>query len=217
LGAAALTTAAVLAAVSIVTGLGVSWVSGSLFSSPARVRLAITPATGLGFTLASLLHDIGIGINSRHLEAVLAGISTALTGVLGLWLLMRVRIPRLALYLGVLLLTAAAGGPAAWPWYLSWGLVLLAGVPGAQRSLALIALSVVSVFLIKPNGILALPLPSAPAVIAVYVVLAGLFWRSRRGGPGRGDRGARGAVPARAVRSLALRRRSDSLQAVRPG
>jgi hypothetical protein len=214
LGTAVLTTAGVLAAVSVVTGLGVSWVSGSLFSSPARVRLAITPSTGLGFTLASLLHDLGIGVNSRHLEAVMAGISTGLTGALGFWLLIRVRIARLAGYLGVLLLVAAAGGPAAWPWYLSWGLVLLAAVPGVQRSLSLIGLTVVSVFLIKPNGILALPLPSAPAVIAVYIVLAGLFWRSHRGGRGRGDRGARGGIRPRV---LTLSRESDSPMAVRAG
>ena len=217
LAAAALTTAGVLAAVSLVTDLGLSWVSGSLFSSPARVRLAITPSTGMGFTLAGLLGDLGIAVNSRHLEAVLAAVSTGLTGVLGLWLLIRVRIARLAGYLGVLLLVAAAGGPAAWPWYLLWGLVLLAGVPGAQRSLALIAVSVVSVFLIKPNGILALPLPSAPAVMAVYVVLAGLFWRSHRGGPGRGGRGARGGVRSPGLPGVTLRRESDSLQAVRTG
>jgi alpha-1,6-mannosyltransferase len=191
---ALLITAVVLAAVSLVTGLGLSWVSGSLFSSPARVRLAITPATGLGFTAASLLHDAGVAVSSRHLEAVMADVSTALTGLLGLWLLIRVRVPNLALYLGALLLVAAAGGPAAWPWYLIWGLVLLAGVPGVQRSSALVLVTVVSVFLIKPNGILAVPLPSAPVVMAVYLVLAGLFWRSRRGGRGRGDRGATGGL-----------------------
>ncbi len=218
--AAALTAAAVLAAVSLVTGLGVSWLSGSLFSSPARVRLAITPSTGLGFTAASLLHDVGVAVNSRHLEAVMAGVSTALTGLVGLWLLVHVRVRLLAVYLGGLMLLAAAAGPAAWPWYLSWGLVLLAGVPGVQRSPALVAVSVVSVFLIKPNGILALPLPSAPVVIAVYIVLAGLFWRSRRGGRGRGNRGPAGGVQSRAVRSargvaLTLFRGRDRVQAAR--
>jgi hypothetical protein len=220
LAAAALTAAAVLAAISLVTGLGVSWLSGSLFSSPARVRLAITPSTGLGFTAASLLHDAGVAVNSRHLEAVMAGVSTALTGLVGLWLLVRVRVRLLVVYLGGLMLLAAAAGPAAWPWYLSWGLVLLAGVPGAQRSLALVVVSVVSVFLIKPNGILALPLPSAPAVVAVYIVLAGLFWRSRRGGSGRGNRGPAGGVQRRAVSSvrglaLTLLRGRDCLKAAR--
>ncbi len=191
---AVLVTGAVLAAVSLATGLGFSWVSGSLFSSPARVRLAITPSTGIGFTLASLLQDAGLAVNPRSLEAALAGVTTALTGGLGLWLLYRVRIRTLAFALGILLLAAAVGGPAAWPWYLSWGAVLLAGSAGPQRSRALVVASVVSVFLIKPNGILALPLPSAPAVLAVYIALAGLFWASRGGGRGSGDRSAVGGL-----------------------
>lgn len=194
LAAAVLSAAAVLGAVSLVTGLGLSWVSSSLFSSPARVRLAITPATGIGFTVAALLHGVGVAVNSRQLEAVMAEAGTVLTGAVGLWLLIRVRVPQLAAYLGGLLLLAAAGGPAAWPWYVSWGLVLVAGTPGAQRSLSLVAVSVVGVFLIKPNGILALPLPSAPAVTAIYLVLAGLFWYSRRGGRGRGESGAAAGI-----------------------
>ncbi len=98
----------------------------------------------------------------------------------------RLRIRTLALFTGVLLIAAAAGGPAAWPWYFSWGLALLAACPVPQRSLVLVAGSIVAVFLIKPNGILALPLPSAPVVMAVYALLAALYWTGRRGGPGRG-------------------------------
>jgi hypothetical protein len=207
LALAALSAVAVLAVVSLITGLGLSWLSQSLFSSPARVRLAITPSTGLGFTISALLGDAGLAVNAHSLEGVVTGISTALTGLLALWLLVRVRIPRLTASLGLLLLVAAAGGPAAWPWYLSWGIVLLAAVPAAQRSAWLAAVSVISVFLIKPNGILALPLPSAPVVIAVYVVLAGLYWRSHRGGRGRGNRGTASRLRTRSsllARSLAL-------------
>ncbi|MEO6859586.1 MAG: polyprenol phosphomannose-dependent alpha 1,6 mannosyltransferase MptB [Solirubrobacteraceae bacterium] len=219
---AVLIVAAVLGAVSLVTGLGLSWVSGSLFSSPARVRLAITPSTGIGFTIASLLHDAGLAVDSRSLEALLTGVSTGLAGVLGLWLLYRVRIPKLALYLGALLLVAAVGGPAAWPWYLSWGLVLLGACAGPQRSAALVLATVISVFLIKPNGILALPLPSAPAVMAIYLALAGLFWYSRRGGRGSGDRGAAGGLETPRARSarraaLTLARAGQDPQVVRAG
>jgi hypothetical protein len=186
LAVSALAAAAVLAVVSVVTGLGFTWLSSTLFSTPAKVRLAITPSTGVGYTLAALLHDAGVAVNSRSVESALGVVTLALTAGLGLILLYRVRIGRLALYVGVLLLAAAGGGPAAWPWYLTWGLVLLAACPGPQRSLALAGGSVVAVFLIKPNGILALPLPSAPAVLTVYALLAGLLWFSRRSGRGSG-------------------------------
>jgi alpha-1,6-mannosyltransferase len=186
LATSALTAAAVLVVVSVVTGVGFTWLSSTLFSTPARVRLAITPSTGVGYTVAALLHDVGVAVNSRSVESAFGAVTLALTAGLGLILLYRVRIGRLALYTGLLLLAAAGGGPAAWPWYFTWGLVLLAACPGPQRSLALVGGSVLAVFLIKPNGILALPLPSAPAVLTVYALLGGLLWLSRRGGRGPG-------------------------------
>ena len=188
--AAVLCAGGVLAVISLVTDLGLSWLSSSVFSAPARVRLAITPATQVGYTVGSLLRDAGVHVRLITVESAAVKLSTALAGVLGLWLLYRVRIARLAPYLGTLLIVVAAGGPAAWPWYFSWGLVLLAGCPGIQRSPALVAGAVAAVFLIKPNGILALPLPSAPVVMAVYALLALVFWYSRRGGRGRGEPGA---------------------------
>lgn len=186
LAVAAIAIAVTLAAVSLVTGVGVSWLSTSLLSTPAKVRLAITPSTGLGYTVAALLRDLGLAVNSRSVEAAFGMVTLALTGALGLVLAWRLRIRTLALFTGLLLIAAAAGGPAAWPWYFSWGLALLAACPVSQRSLVLVAGSVVAVFLIKPNGILALPLPSAPVVMAVYALLAALYWTGRRGGQGRG-------------------------------
>jgi hypothetical protein len=47
----------------------------------------------------------------------------------------------------------------------------------------------VAVFLVKPNGVLVLPLPTAPAVIIAYALLAAIVWHSHRGGRGRGDHG----------------------------
>lgn len=201
-----LAVAAILAAVSVVTGLGFSWVSSSLFAAPARVRLAITPATDVGYTVAAILHWLGIDVASRSVEGVFTAASTVLIGVVGLILLARVRVSTLVRYLGILFLLAAAGGPAAWPWYFSWGLALLAADRAAQRSRALWAAVVAAVFLIKPNGILALPLPTAPIVLFVYVVLGSLFWRSRRGGSG----GARGVGEAKPTEDAEVRRPSSA-------
>ncbi len=173
----------VLAAVSVGTGLGLNWISTSLFSTPAKVHLAITPATGLGWTIASLLHDVGIGAASRSIESALGVMALGLTAVLGAWLLWKVRRANLACYLGVLLVAAAAGGPAAWPWYFSWGLVLLAACPRPQRSAAFPIAAVVAAFLVKANGILALPLNTSPVVVVAYVVIGALAWRSFRRRP----------------------------------
>jgi alpha-1,6-mannosyltransferase len=187
IAAAALLTVAVLAVVTLVTGVGVDWLSTGLFSTPAKVRLAITPATGVGYTVASLVSDVGIGVSHRGFEGVFGVIAFALTAVTGAVLLYRVRIRRVVPWLGAFLVIAAAGGPAAWQWYFLWGLALLAALRAPQRSMGLAVAICVSVFVVKPNGILALPLHTAPAVIIVYLLIGAAVWqrsrRRRRGQP----------------------------------
>jgi alpha-1,6-mannosyltransferase len=174
---AALLTLAVLGVVTLAAGVGVDWLSTSLFSTPAKVRLAITPATGLGYTVASLLSDVGIGVSHRGLEGAFGVVAFALTAATGAVLLFRVRVGRLVPWLGAFLVIAAAGGPAAWPWYFLWGLALLAALRWPQRSVALALAIAVSVFVVKPNGILALPLQTAPAVVVVYALIAAAVWQ----------------------------------------
>jgi hypothetical protein len=187
MGAAALVTVAVLGAVTLVAGVGPDWLSTSLFSTPAKVRLAITPATGVGYTVASLLSDVGIGVSHRGLEGVFGVVAFALTAVTGAVLLYRVRVRRLVAWLGAFLVIAAAGGPAAWPWYFLWGLALLAALRAPQRSIGLALGICLSVFVVKPDGILALPRPTAPAVVIAYVMIGVAVWQRgrRRGRPGR--------------------------------
>jgi alpha-1,6-mannosyltransferase len=177
MGAAALLALAVLGVVTLVTGVGVDWLSTSLFSTPAKVRLAITPATGVGYTVASLLSDVGIGVSHRGLEGAFGVLAFALTAVTGAVLLYRVRVARLVPWLGAFLVIAAAGGPAAWPWYFLWGLSLLCALRAPQHSTGLALAIAVSVFVVKPNGILALPLQSAPAVVLVYALIGAAVWQ----------------------------------------
>jgi alpha-1,6-mannosyltransferase len=182
---AALIVVVVLAAVSAATGVGISWLTSGVVSTPAKVRLAITPGTGVGYTVASLLHDLGVGVDYRSIESAFGAVCGALVAIAGAVLLWRTRVPRLLATLGLFLALAAAGGPAAWPWYFTWALVLVAALPGPQRSLPLAAALVASAFAVKPGGVLALPLPSAPAVVIVYVAIAVALWHAHRhGGPG---------------------------------
>lgn len=56
------------------------------------------------------------------------------------------------------------------------GLVVLASWPAAQRSRAVIAAVLLASFLVKPNGILALPLGSSPVIAGIWLALAVLAW-----------------------------------------
>ena len=214
LAQSALAAVAVLAAVSIFTGLGFSWLTTSVFSTPAKVHLAITPSTAAGWTVAGLLRDAGVAVGHRTVTSAFGVVTLAVTVIAGALLLWRVRVPKVARYLGFLLLIAAACGPAAWPWYFTWGLVLLAACPGLQRSVALVIGVVVGVFLIKPNGILVLPVQSSPAVLAAYVLLAYVAWRSRHHIIGaRPDRDPDAPAPREAPRAGSVGAHQDLTRA----
>jgi hypothetical protein len=171
----------VLGLVTLASGVGLRWLSSSVFSTPAKVHLAITPATALGETIALVMHGAGVSVSAHGLESAIGVVASVLAAAGGLWLLWRADVPRVAVLLGATLLLAAICGPAAWPWYLSWGFVLLAACPSPQRSPTLVAVLVLGPFLVRPDGILSLPIGASPVVLGVYLVAAVVGWlRLRR-------------------------------------
>lgn len=169
---AAIAAVATAAIVTLVTGFGIGWISTSLFSTPGRVRLAITPATDLSFTLHKLIASVSFG----DAQSVLRVALVLATLLVALGLLWKARWHTLPQYLGLALVAFAFGGPALWPWYLAWGLVLLAAWGTVQRSVIVVAGVVISSFVVKPDGILLLSRGSSPIVAAFWVVVAVLAW-----------------------------------------
>jgi hypothetical protein len=196
LALSAAVTVAVLAAVSVGTGLGLSWVGSGVLSTPGKVHLAITPMTAAGWSVASLLHLLGAGASYRGIASALGVVALALTAVFGVVLLRRARYRNLVPSLGALLLVAVFAGPATWPWYLTWGLALIACCAVAQRSRVLPLAIVLAAVVVKPGGILALPLDSAPIVLAAYVIAAAAVWRAGRWRAGERSRGRVHGLPA---------------------
>jgi alpha-1,6-mannosyltransferase len=169
----------VLAVISLVTGLGPEWVKGSI-AEPAKVRIAITPATALGHTTGSVLHAVDVAWSSHAIESAIKLVTLAVTALLGVWLCLRVRFATLPWYLGLLLLASVLGGPAAWPWYGIWGLALIACCPPVQGWRWLPLVIVASAFLIRADGLLILPRTASPVVLAVYVAAAVVLLLRRR-------------------------------------
>jgi alpha-1,6-mannosyltransferase len=195
LALSAAVTVAVVAAVGVISGLGLSWASSGVVSTPGKVHLAITPVTAAGWSVATLMHLLGIAASAHHIESALGAVALALTALLAVVLLRRASYTNVVPALGALLLVSVFAGPATWPWYLSWGLVLIACCAFAQRSRALPAAIVLASVVVKPNGILALPLGAAPYVLAAYVIAAGLAWRWRRTQDGTRSPGHARGVP----------------------
>jgi alpha-1,6-mannosyltransferase len=174
--------------VGLLTGVGSSWVSADLFSTPATVRVAITPATALAVTIHELGHGVAHGVEyaAAGLERAAVVAAMGLVVALAAWLCLRVRRERLVRVLGVMLIAAAIGGPVAWPWYLIWGVALLAADPVAQRSPWLELAVTVPVFVVMAGGQVAVSLPDSFVLAILYLAAAAgaaVAYRRRRGRP----------------------------------
>jgi alpha-1,6-mannosyltransferase len=204
---AGLISGAIMGALSLVTGLGWSWVLN--LGAPGTVRSWVAPATGAGIVLTDAAHLVGVGISLHTMLSVtrFVGLSAALCA--GLWLLWRSEKIGSLQAIGLTLVLVVVLGPVVQPWYLSWGLVLLAPVAvGRIRSL-IIGLSVGSAFIGLPGGsqlatdlLHADPLQVAVALLVCLGILTVpltplqrqrllVHWRRRpRSGPPLGDAAA---------------------------
>ena len=142
--------AGVLGFFSYVSGLGWGWVT--ILGTPGAVRSWTAPTTSLALAFTGVAHFVHIGVGLGGVLSVTRFFGLLAAGVAGVWLLLNSdRIGTLKA-LGITLLVFVALGPVVQPWYLSWGLILLAPVAlGRLRSL-IIGLSMVTAFIELPGG-----------------------------------------------------------------
>lgn len=183
LAASAAVSAAVAAAASFGSGLGFGWLSPRVLLTPLGSSFTLTPATALAETAAALSPGA-----ASHEAAVVAGLRVAAVAVaavvasVAVW---RCRQPVLVDCTASVLLAAAVLGPATWPWYLSWGILLLGATIRWQWSRSLVAASAVPCVLLAADGRILVPTSAAAWVAAGWVLVAGSFALRRWSGPGR--------------------------------
>ena len=152
--------------VSLGTGLGWGWV-GTLDAGRARLSL-LSPLTGLGTAVGAL-------------DAVLLAGSVA-GGLLCLALLGLAAVGRLdpLLALGLALLGVGVLLPVVQPWYLLWGVCVLAARVGPRGAAALGAASLVLCLAIAPSGrhVVRPPLYGLPTLLAGAAAVAVLRART---------------------------------------
>ncbi|MGH9129541.1 MAG: polyprenol phosphomannose-dependent alpha 1,6 mannosyltransferase MptB [Acidimicrobiales bacterium] len=181
LATAGLATAVVLVGATAASGLGWGWLSVGSLSTPGQVVVTVTPTTALGTALASALHALGFGPSTTTMVSAFRVLGFLVAGVTGLYLLWRTRLQTLVFCLGVTLLAVVVAGPVTWPWYLLWGVSLLAAWPATQRSKVLVVTMAAFGFVVGPAGSSLFGPPAAP-LVAVVVLGAGVWaWRSWRG------------------------------------
>ena len=150
LAVAGLLGAAVLGAFTLISGLGFRWVAN--LATPGAVRSWAAPATGLGMALAGVGHVVGLQVSTASMIGLTRAIGLVLSAALIVWLLFNADRIGWLKALGYSLLALVVLGPVVQPWYLTWGLLLLAvGATGRVRAWV-IGLSVISPFVGLPGG-----------------------------------------------------------------
>ncbi len=167
----------VMLALSEISGLGLGWI-GNL-ATPGTVRSWLAPATGIGMGVGGLLHAVGLqGVSTAGVLSITRILGLLGAAVASVYLLINSdRIGGLKA-LGLSLLLFVVLGPVVQPWYLTWGVILLAPVATGRLRTLMIALSVMSPFIGLPGGrtlldelVHANPL----AVAAAFLVLLGVL------------------------------------------
>jgi alpha-1,6-mannosyltransferase len=146
------------------TGLGWGWLHTLGAGNPRHSLLSVS--TGAGVLVSNVAGDGAVHV------VQLAGL--ALAGLAALWLLLRVAPDHPRRALGLTLIAVAVLGPVVQPWYLLWGLPLLAVVAGARLTAALAAASAVVCLLILPSGrhVIRPPLYGVPALVVAAAAYA---------------------------------------------
>jgi len=141
----------VVVGVTVGAGLGWTWLGPTALHVPTELRVLITPLVSVGTFVYGVLHAVGLPVTRSATVTVVQGIG-AVADVSGiLWMVFHtkgrdaVRLCGLALILFVVL------SPTLWPWYLMWGVAVLAAT-SAQRSRALAALAGLGMLLVGAGG-----------------------------------------------------------------
>jgi hypothetical protein len=141
----------VFVGVTLACGYGWAWLGPGALHVPTELRVFTTPAVSVGTFIFHLLHPLGVPVTNSAVVTVTQAVVGIAAAVVCLWLLATVGRYEVVQSLGLALLVIVVGSPTVWPWYLLWGLVLLAATP-AQRSRVLAAVMALAMLLVGPSG-----------------------------------------------------------------
>jgi alpha-1,6-mannosyltransferase len=142
---------AVFVGVTVACGYGWTWLGPTALHIPTELRVLTTPAVSVGVLVYHLFHLIGLPVAQHSTVSAVQALFGLAAVACCAWLLVTVRRHDLVRSLGLALLLVVVGSPTVWPWYLMWGVVLLAA-SSAQRSKLLAAVAGLAMLVVGPSG-----------------------------------------------------------------
>ncbi len=165
---------AVLGVTTLMAGFGFGWVKDLM--SEGTVRSWAAPATGAGMALTNIFHAVGLhSISLASVLSVTRFLGVVIAAGFTFWLLWHSAERGWVRSLGLALLLFVILGPVVQPWYLAWGLVVLAASYEGREHFWLLLLSIIGPFIGLPGGrqLLSGLVHSNPLLIAVAVAILG--------------------------------------------
>jgi alpha-1,6-mannosyltransferase len=141
---------AVLLVFTFLAGFGFGWVKN--LATPGTVRSWAAPATGLGMALTSLAHAVGLSVAQASVLSVTRLLGLLVAVGFSAYFLWHAEQRGWVRSLGLSLLLFVVLGPVVQPWYLVWGIVVLAAAYQGREHFWLLALSIASPFLGLPGA-----------------------------------------------------------------
>jgi alpha-1,6-mannosyltransferase len=141
---------AVMAALSTVSGLGWGWIAN--LGTPDAVRSWMAPATAVGLVLSGALHIVHIGVSLGGVLTVTRLLGLLMATAIAAYCLLHKEVMGTLTALGVTALAFVLLGPVVQPWYLTWGIVLMAPVVSGRLRGLVLGLSIVAPFIGLTGG-----------------------------------------------------------------
>ena len=145
-----LITALVMGVLSVTSGLGWGWLAN--LGTPGTVRSWMAPATAVGLAVSGSAHVMGFGIGLGGVLTVTRAVGLLAATAIAVFCLRRREQLGLLAALGATMMAFVLLGPVVQPWYLTWGIVIVAPIVTGRWLYAVIGLSVVTPFIGLTGG-----------------------------------------------------------------
>ncbi len=141
---------AVMGFLSMISGIGWGWVAN--LGAPGTVRSWMAPATGIGMLISGVAHFVGIPVGQGGVLTVTRVLGLMTAAGVALYLLFHSDRVGSLKALGISMFLFVVLGPVVQPWYLTWGVILLAPIAAGKIQKAVITLSIIAPFIGLTGG-----------------------------------------------------------------